>query len=98
MFIMNCTRTIFKKDFLYEIASLHPECEWYDERQYFEGRIMICLEVFESEPYMAGFIFLNPINCPKLYQSSQSFCFFKPLVGKVGNIKFQKKIKYYLSF
>lgn len=64
---------------LYRIIKIHPACEWYAERRFFEGKLMRCIEVFEADD-AAGFTFADQMDCPANYDNSLAFCLDKPVI------------------
>jgi hypothetical protein len=64
-------------DVIYRILKINPVCEWYSERELFEGKLLKCIEIFQTNN-SAGFIFINQSDCPAGYDSSFAFCLTGP--------------------
>lgn len=64
----------------YRIVGIHPECSWHFEKAYFEGRLMECVEIFESGDI--GFRFIKESDCPSTYCYEYAFCFYQPVVTR----------------
>lgn len=67
---------------VYRILNINPVCEWYLERELFEGKLMKCIEVFKNEN-SAGYIFTDRSDYPEGYDHSFAFCLSKPKIERV---------------
>lgn len=67
-------RTPFRVGELYLISKINAQCEWYEQKNNFEGKVMRCVEVFEEED-AAGFRFVKWKDCPAGHKVTEAFCF-----------------------
>lgn len=74
----------YEVDQVYTIMEIDPLCDWYQERNLFERKVMKCVEVFPDED-SAGFSFENPMDAPDHYNPGKAYCLLNPMLYPVGS-------------
>jgi len=75
--------SVMKAGRRYIVLQINTECNWFLERDQFEGRIMECID-----DYSGIFRFSNPKECPWPESQLSGFLLYRPVLEEVKDWRF----------